>query len=168
MTHTAHDPAKLPLEALVGERLHARGLTIATAESCTGGLIAKRLTDRPGSSAYMIGGVVTYANRAKQQVLGVAERTLIDHGVVSEPVARQMADGARALFEVDLALSATGIAGPGGGSDKNPVGLTFIGLSTPDGTWVRRFVWDGDRDHNRQASADAALRLVLEYLEGKL
>jgi PncC family amidohydrolase len=161
-------PAESLLEIQVGRRLAARGLTIALAESSTGGLIAKRLTDISGSSAYVIGGVVAYANEVKQRLLGVSEQTLIDHGAVSEPVARQMAEGVRHLFGTDLAISVTGIAGPTGATATKPVGLHYVGLSAADGTWVRRFVWDGDRAHNRESTADAALRLVLDYLDGKL
>jgi nicotinamide-nucleotide amidase len=157
-----------PLEVQVGERLTARGLTIALAESSTGGLIAKRLTDISGSSAYVIGGVVAYANAVKQRLLGVSEQILIDHGAVSEPVARQMAEGARHLFGTDLAISVTGIAGPTGATATKPVGLHYVGLSAADGTWVRRYVWDGDRAHNRASTADAAFRLVLDYLDGEL
>ena len=157
-----------PLEVTVGDALRARGMTIATAESSTGGQIIARLTDISGSSAYVIGGIVAYADSVKQQMLEVREQTLIDHGAVSEPVARAMADGARRLFRTDLALSVTGIAGPTGATAAKPVGLTYIGLSAPDGTWVRRFVWQGDREHNRRESADAALRLLLDYLDGTL
>ena len=157
-----------PLEAAAGEALRARGMTIATAESSTGGLIIARLTDRSGSSAYVIGGVVAYADAVKQAALGVREQTLLDHGAVSEPVAREMADGARRAFGTDVALSVTGIAGPTGATATKPVGLTYIGLSTPGGTWVRRFVWQGDRARNRRESVDAALRLLLEYLDGTL
>jgi PncC family amidohydrolase len=165
MTHKVTSAA--PLEVLVGDRLRARGLTVATAESSTGGLIAKRLTDISGSSDYVIGAVVAYADAAKQQVLGVAEQTLIDHGAVSDPVARAMAEGARRLFGTDVALSVTGIAGPTGATDTKPVGLHYIGLSAADGVWVRRFVWDGSRAQNRQSAADAALRLLLDYLDGE-
>ncbi len=161
-------PENGPLEVAVGERLRTRALTIATAESSTGGLIAKRLTDRSGSSAYMIGGVVAYADAAKQRVLGVQAQTLIDHGAVSEQVAREMADGARALFQTDVAVSVTGIAGPTGATATKPVGLHYIGLSTADGTWVRRYVWAGSREANREAAADAAFRLLLAYLDGTL
>lgn len=156
------------LEVQAGEQLRARGLTIATAESSTGGLIAKRLTDISGSSAYVIGGVVSYADAVKHRLLGVPEQTLIDYGAVSEPVARQMAQGARELFGTDLALSVTGIAGPTGATATKPVGLHYIGLSAAGGTWVRRFVWEGDREHNRASAADAALRLLLDYLDGEL
>ncbi len=161
-------PTETLLEIRVGERLTARGLTIALAESSTGGLIAKRLTDISGSSVYVMGGVVAYANAVKQQLLGVSEVTLIDHGAVSEQVARQMAEGTRHLFGTDLAISVTGIAGPTGATATKPVGLHYIGLSAADGTWVRRYVWDGDRAHNRESTADAALRLVLDYLDGNL
>ncbi len=161
-------PTETLLEIRVGERLTARGLTIALAESSTGGLIAKRLTDISGSSVYVMGGVVAYANAVKQQLLGVSEETLIDHGAVSEQVARQMAEGTRHLFGTDLAISVTGIAGPTGATATKPVGLHYIGLSAADGTWVRRYVWDGDRAHNRESTADAAFRLVLDYLDGNL
>lgn len=157
-----------PLEILVGERLRALGWTVATAESSTGGLIAKRLTDISGSSAYLIGGIVAYADEVKRQVLGVQPQTLIDYGAVSEPVAQQMADGARRLFGTTLALSVTGIAGPTGATATKPVGLHYIGLSTPQGTWVRRFVWEDSREHNRSAAADAAFRLLLDYLDGQV
>lgn len=162
---TTHDES---LEARIGRRLREARLTIATAESSTGGLIAKRLTDVPGSSAYMIGGVVAYADQVKEQVLGVRHQTFVEHGAVSEPVASQMARGVRLLFATDLALSVTGIAGPGGATETKPVGLHYVGLSTPDGTWVRRFVWEGTRDSRRQAAVEAAFCLLLDYLDGVL
>ena len=158
----------IPLEVQVHERLSASQQTFATAKSSTGGLIAARITNLSGSSAYMMGGVVAYADFIKQKVLGVLGQKLVDHGAVSEPVARQMADGARALFATDFAVSVTGIAGPTGATATKPVGLTYVGLSTPTGTWVRRFVWEGDRASNRQSAADAAFRLLLDYLEGLL
>ena len=164
---SAHTTPEPPLEVQVGKRLRERHLTIATAESSTGGLIAERLTAISGSSEYVMGGVVAYADRIKQQLLGVQEETLIAHGAVSEPVACQMADGARELFGADAALSVTGIAGPGGATATKPVGLTYVGLSAADGTWVRRYIWHGDRTHNRQSAADAAFRLLLDYLDGK-
>lgn len=168
MSINVTSPAEDRLEAQVGQRLRSAGLTIATAESSTGGLIATRLTNVPGSSAYMIGGVVAYANRAKRRLLSVDEQTLVEHGAVSDPVARQMAVGARTLFGVDLALAITGIAGPDGATATKPVGLTFVALSTPRGLWVRRFVWSGDRAQNREQSADAAFQMVLDYLAGTL
>lgn len=153
-----------PLEILVGEELCAKKLTIATAESSTGGLIVARLTDISGSSAYVIGSVIAYADVIKQRVLGVPEQLLIDYGAVSEPVARRMAEGARALFGTDLALSVTGIAGPTGATATKPVGLHYVGLSAADGTWVRRFVWSGNRAENRHSAAEAAFLLLLDYL----
>jgi PncC family amidohydrolase len=164
MPQTGHER----LEAQVGQRLRALGLTVATAESSTGGLIAKRLTDIPGSSDYVIGGVVAYANVIKQRLLHVEEQTLIEYGAVSQPVAQQMADGVCTLFRTDVALSVSGIAGPTGATATKPLGLHFVALSTASGTWVRRYVWEGDRAYNREAAADAALRLLLDYLDGKL
>ncbi len=157
-----------PLEVQIGELLRARQMTLAVAESCTGGLIAGRLTDVPGSSAYFVGGAIAYCDGIKQQLLGVRAETLAQHGAVSEPVARQMALGARLLFATDCALSVTGIAGPGGHTPDMPVGLTFIGLSVPGQTWVRRYTWTGNRAQNREASVQAALELILAYLRDEL
>lgn len=154
--------------AQVGARLRAAGLTIVTAESCTGGLVAARLTDVAGSSAYVLGGIVSYADAVKEALLGVQPEILREHGAVSEIVARQMALGAREKFGADIALSVTGIAGPDGGTADKPVGLTFIGLSATRGTWVRRFVWDANRARNRHASVEAALQFVVDYLDDKL
>jgi nicotinamide-nucleotide amidase len=154
------------LEARVGAMLRAKGWTISTAESCTGGLVMHRLTNVAGSSDYVLGGIVAYSNEAKQSVLHVQERTLIEHGAVSEPVAAEMASCARALFGTDMAVSVTGIAGPGGGTAQKPVGLTYIGVAAPGRIQiVRRYVWDGDREANKTFSAEAALDLVLEALE---
>ena len=161
-------PENLSLEARVGERLRARGLTLAVAESSTGGLIAKRLTDVSGSSAYLIGGVIAYADAVKERLLGVEAETLRAHGAVSAPVAQQMAAGARTLLETDLAISVTGIAGPTGATPTKPAGLHFVGLSAADGAWTRRHVFAGERSDNRAAAADAALHLLLDYLEGRL
>jgi len=157
----------MTLEQQVGEALKARGLTVTTAESCTGGLIASRLTDISGSSAYLLGGIVAYSNGIKMKVLNVAEQTLIDHGAVSEATAREMAVGARTYIGTDYALSVTGIAGPGGGTAEKPVGLTYIGLAGPDDLIiVERHVWPHDRLGNKHASADAALRLLLRQFTG--
>lgn len=154
------------LEARIGEVLQQRQLTIVTAESCTGGLIASRLTDIPGSSAYVLGGVVAYSNTAKQSLLDVRQGTLMAYGAVSEPTAAEMATGAQALFKSNYALSVTGIAGPGGGTEEKPVGLTFIGLARPDETVeVQRFVWEGNRLENKQHSATAALKMLLDALD---
>jgi len=154
------------LEAQVGERLRAKGWTICAAESCTGGLIMHRLTNVPGSSDYVLGGVVSYANSAKQHILRVRQGTLIAYGAVSEPVAGEMATGARDLFGATLAVSVTGIAGPGGGSVEKPVGLTYIGIAGPANLLiVQRHVWDGDREAIKAASAEGALRFVLDTLK---
>jgi len=168
MTLPDSSPETLSLEVQVGERLRARGLTLTVAESSTGGLIAERLTDISGSSAYMIGGVIAYADSVKVQLLGVQDETLRAHGAVSAPVAQQMAEGARTLLGTDLAISVTGIAGPTGGTATKPVGLHFVGLSAAEGAWVRRHVLAGDRRSVRYAAADAALHLLLDYLDGKL
>jgi len=156
----------LALSQQVGDILTQQGLTICTAESCTGGLILSHLTDISGSSAYVMGGIVTYSNEAKMQRVHVQEETLIQYGAVSEPTAREMAVGVRQVFDTDYALSVTGIAGPGGGTAEKPVGLTFIGLARRDGmVAVQRHVWNGDRIENKQASAYAALTLLLTVIE---
>ena len=141
-----------------------RGLTVATAESCTGGLVADAITDVAGASRYFLGGVVAYADRAKTDQLGVAPELLASHGAVSAQVARAMAAGVRERVRADLAVAITGIAGPGGGSEAKPVGLTYIALADRDGVDVRRFLWSGDRAANKLASATAALELLLERI----
>jgi PncC family amidohydrolase len=154
-----------PLSRLV-ERLQARclerGVTIATAESCTGGLVAKLITDLAGSSGYFRGGIVSYANEVKVRLLGVPEEGLAAHGAVSAQVARSMALGALSRTGADLAVAVTGVSGPGGGSPGKPVGLTYVAVADRAGVEVRRFAWDGDRPENRDASARAALELLLE------
>ena len=154
-----------PLSDLV-ERLQGccleRGLTVATAESCTGGLVAKLITDVPGSSGYFRGGIVSYANEAKVRLLGVAEEQLAAHGAVSAQVARAMAVGARERTGADLAVAVSGVSGPGGGSPGKPVGLTYVAVADGAGVEVRRFLWVGDRSANRAASARAVLELLLE------
>ncbi|RLF33311.1 MAG: damage-inducible protein CinA [Thermoplasmata archaeon] len=137
---------------------------IATAESCTGGLLAHTLTNIPGSSAYFKGGVVSYSNEVKMKVLGVKRETLEQYGAVSEQTAREMAEGVKNLMEVDVAVATTGIAGPGGGTPEKPVGLVYIGLATPEGVEVKRFLFNGDRLYNKEQFCNAALNMVLEYL----
>ena len=156
------------LEVKVGSKLAAAGATIAFAESCTGGLVCSRVTDVPGSSEYTQGAVVVYSDSAKVHILGVSSSILAQYGTVSGQTAKEMARGARRLFSVDLGVGITGIAGPGGGTPAKPVGLVFIALSTPDGDWVEKYIWEGDRAANKMRSADAALNLVLRYLEGTL
>ena len=153
------------LSDLVGRKLLARGLTIALAESCTGGLLASTLTDVAGSSAYVLGGVVSYGNKAKMQVLGVKERTLTTYGAVSAETAAEMAQGVRRLLGSDLAVAVTGIAGPGGGSADKPVGLVHLHLSAPGAEWGERHVWPHDRVGNKRASVLAALELMMRYVE---
>jgi PncC family amidohydrolase len=160
--------ADQPLGVLV-ERIQEicleRGIWVATAESCTGGLIAHLLTDVPGSSGYFRGGVVSYADDAKRVLLDVEEELLAAHGSVSAQVARAMAVGMRERLGVDVAVSVTGVAGPGGGSTAKPVGLTYVAVADAAGVDVRRFVWSGDRAANKQASARAAIELLLARVE---
>ena len=155
------------LEIQVGDLLRANGWTIGAAESCTGGLVMHRLTNIPGSSDYVEGGIVSYSNDIKRDVLGVRQETLDAYGAVSEETASEMARGAQRVLGVNVAVSITGIAGPGGGSAEKPVGLTYIGLATPDGrVIVQRHVWSGDREAVKAASAEAALQLVLDTFKG--
>lgn len=157
------------LESVVGRMLSDRKRTICTAESCTGGLVGHRLTNIAGSSAYVMGGIIAYSNLVKQQVLGVSESTLIRYGAVSEQTALEMALGALRVIGADIAVSITGIAGPGGGTAEKPVGLTYIGLADKDGIYqVERYIWQSDREGNKHASAEAALRLIMTYLQGKI
>lgn len=150
--------------AQIASMLTAHHWTIGTAESCTGGLIGDVLTNRAGSSAYFMGGVISYSNDIKQRVLGVRSETLAAQGAVSESCALEMARGVRKALDVDVGISATGIAGPGGGGDDKPVGLVYIGLSTPAVEIVSRNVWPHDRVGNKQATVDEALRLLMAHL----
>ena len=154
------------IDVLLADLLRSRGATVATAESCTGGLLAGRLTELAGSSDYVVGGAVTYADAAKRALLGVPTDLLAAHGAVSEPVARAMAEGARAATGATFALSTTGIAGPGGGTPEKPVGLVYVGCAGPDGTTVRRHEFPGDRATVRGWSVVAALHLLRRALEG--
>ena len=154
------------LEVQVGDLLRTRKLKLATAESCTGGLIASRITDVPGSSDYFIGGVVSYAYEAKVSLLHVSWNTLNIFGAVSRETVLEMARGAREVLQADIAISVSGIAGPGGGLPNKPVGTTWIGLSAQDGIWARVFGFDGNRLQNKLSFADAALRFLLDYLNG--
>ncbi|HEU0236764.1 MAG TPA: CinA family protein [Candidatus Limnocylindrales bacterium] len=142
-----------------------RGLTVAAAESCTGGLVAAAITDVAGSSGYFRGGVVAYADEAKAALLAVSPEVLAAHGAVSAQVARAMAMGARHRLGTALAVSVTGVAGPGGGSDEKPVGLTYVAVADAAGVDVRRYHWPGDRAANRRDSAAAALELLIERAE---
>ena len=144
--------------------LRGRGWTLATAESCTGGLLGDALTDIAGSSDVYLGGVVAYANSTKVALLGVPAAVLASVGAVSPETAAAMAEGARRQFGAQLALATTGIAGPGGGSPEKPVGLVYLGLATPDGVWTERHIWPGDRRANKVHSAERALAWAIEHL----
>ena len=155
------------LEVLMGQLMRDKGLKLATAESCTGGMLADRITNVPGSSEYFRGGVVAYAYEAKVALLKVSWDTLRAYGAVSQETVIEMARGARMALGADIAVSVSGIAGPGGGMPDKPVGTTWIGLSTTEGDWARKYLWDGDRLQNKFFSVDAALQLLIDYLEGK-
>ena len=145
--------------------LLARKQTLATAESCTGGLVGAALTNLPGSSAWYLGGVVAYANELKIRLLGVPAEILAAHGAVSLETARAMAQGARAAAAADFAVAITGIAGPAGGTPEKPVGLVFIGVAAPHGTATFKHHFSGSRAEIRQAATEAALRHLLEAVE---
>ena len=142
------------------------------AESCTGGLIGHRITNVPGSSDYYLGSITAYAYEAKERLLGVKNETLLKYGAVSRETALEMAAGVRqslaGFFPLAklIGLSVTGIAGPGGGMPGKPVGLTWIGLSTPEGDWAWKFIWKGTREENKTQSADMVLGILLDYLNG--
>ena len=159
-------PDENALEVIVGKLLMQRGMTLAVAESCTGGLISHRITNVPGSSAYYQGSVTAYSYDAKERIVHVRRDTLERDGAVSEQAAREMAQGVRRALQADVGLSVTGIAGPGGGRPDKPVGLVYVGLVAPNGAWVERYVWSGNRWANKARSADAALDLLCRYLEG--
>ena len=142
------------------ELLKAQGLTCATAESCTGGGVGSAITAVPGSSAVFAGGVISYSNEVKRDVLGVSARSLQTVGAVSGEVAAQMADGVRRLLKTDLSVSLTGIAGPDGGSAEKPVGLVWFGLSTKDGTRTEKVIFSGDRARVRAQAVTHALGML--------
>jgi PncC family amidohydrolase len=156
------------IETQVGNLLRQRNLKLAVAESCTGGLIGDRITNVPGSSDYFVGGIIAYAYEAKVKLLGVSWDTLKAYGAVSRETVLEMAAGARRSLETDIAVSVSGIAGPGGGLPNKPVGTTWIGLAAPQGQWARIFCFPGDREQNKSAASEAALVLLLDYLLGKL
>ncbi len=154
-----------PLEDLARRLQHLcleAGLTVAAAESCTGGLVAHGITSIAGSSGYFVGAVVSYADRVKVETLGVPSDVLATHGAVSAQVALAMAAGIRERLATDIGVGVTGIAGPDGGSAEKPVGLVYIGVSDRLGSDVRRFHWGGGRATNIEASAAEALRLLAE------
>jgi PncC family amidohydrolase len=153
------------LEVTVGKMLAEKKLTLALAESCTGGLIGHRITDVPGSSEYFVGGIVAYSYEAKEKLLGVHHDTLYDHGAVSPETAQEMAHGVRRVLGTDIGISVTGIAGPGGGLPGKPVGLVYISLSARDYERTEKFFWRKDRSGNKLDSSEAALKMLEEYLK---
>ena len=154
------------IETKIGNLLRQRGLKLAVAESCTGGLIGHRITNVPGSSDYFNGGVIAYAYEAKVNLLGVSWNTLKAYGAVSRETVLEMAAGARRSLEADIAVSVSGIAGPGGGLPNKPVGTVWIGLAAPQGQWARIFCFRGNREQNKAAASEAALTMLLDYLQG--
>ena len=154
------------VEALV-KKLIEKKLTISTAESCTGGLIASEITSVAGSSEIFGSGYVTYANSAKMKMLGVKDKTLADHGAVSENTAKEMAEGARAASGADIAVSVTGIAGPGGGTPEKPVGLVYMALADDKGTIVKKLNLDGSRDKVRARTVKNVLKMVMQRIDEK-
>ena len=156
---------KKDLESIIGELLSEKNLTIATAESCTGGLIANRLTNVSGSSRYFERGVISYSNESKIELLNVPIKVIETSGAVSEPTARAMAIGIKELSKTDLGLGVTGIAGPTGGSADKPVGLVYIGFATDDGVEVQKFNFSGNRIEIKQQTADASLDMILNWLK---
>jgi PncC family amidohydrolase len=144
-----------------------RGLTVATAESCTGGLIAHLITEVPGSSGYFLGGIVSYSDEVKATALGVPDEALRAHGAVSAQVAVAMAEGVRSRLGTDLGVGVTGVAGPDGGSEAKPVGLVYVAVAGGPTPVVQRYLWPHDREGNKRASAEAALRLLVEAAEAR-
>jgi PncC family amidohydrolase len=164
----------LPLEAQIGELLNNRQMKLTFAESCTGGLVGHLITNIPGSSEYYLGSVTAYAYEVKEQLLGVKHETLNAYGAVSRECVLEMARGVRKALSGGfplkqvLGLSISGIAGPGGATPDKPVGTVWVGMSAFDGEWAWRLQWQGDRIQNKEYSAQAALQLVVWYLQGSL
>ena len=156
---------RVTLETIIVRLLTEQKLTLALAESCTGGGLAHRVTNVPGASAVFLGGIVAYSNAAKQRFLGVRAETLARHGAVSEPVARAMAEGAREKFGADFALAVTGIAGPAGGTKAKPVGTVFIALAGAPGTVVERKFNPYGRERFKDLTAQQALEILRARLD---
>ena len=154
-----------PLEYQLSGLIRPKGLKLVTAESCTGGLIANRITDIPGSSDYFLGGIVAYAYEAKVALLDVSWETLKTFGAVSPETVLEMARGARKRLGADLAISVSGIAGPGGGMPGKPVGTTWFGLISNSGEWAYLYHFNRDRVQNKSFAADTALTILVNYLE---
>jgi PncC family amidohydrolase len=157
----------MSLETQIGELLRHQELKLALAESCTGGLVGSRITDVSGSSEYFLGGIVSYSYEAKVNLLGVSWDTLNSTGAVSRETVIEMARGARRVLNADIAVSVSGIAGPSGGTPEKPVGTTWIGLTAKDDERAKVFQFSGDRVQNKADAADAALQMLLDYLQGR-
>jgi PncC family amidohydrolase len=152
------------LEFLIGQILTQRGLTLATAESCTGGLVSHRITNVAGSSLYFLGGIVAYANNTKMSQLGVRRETLEQFGAVSKETVLEMARGVRHALKADIGIAVSGIAGPGGGTAEKPVGFTWIGLGVHGADRARQYTWPGDRQAVKEQSAQAVLQMLFDHL----
>ena len=165
---------RTPYEIRVGELLKEKNLKLVLAESCTGGLVGNLITNIAGSSDYYLGSVTAYAYEAKEALLGVNHETLLKYGAVSRPTVLEMASGVRHSLaggiplETIIGVSISGIAGPGGGMPDKPVGTVWFGMSTPDGDWAWRYLFDGNRVENKRSAARTALKLVIAYLSGIL
>ena len=155
----------MAIEEQVIQRCTERGVTLSTAEACTGGLIGAMLVSVPGSSKVFVGGITAYHNGPKRALLGLTDETAKSVGSVSEPGVREMAEGARKAFGTTIAVAESGIAGPTGGSAEKPAGTVYIGIATPDGTRVERFVFPGSRRAYMLSVAETALRFVLDWLD---
>ncbi|MFT5666527.1 MAG: nicotinamide-nucleotide amidase [Vicingaceae bacterium] len=154
----------ISMEEALGNLLKEKGQTIATAESCTGGYIAHLLTNRPGSSAFYLGGFVSYDNQVKIEVLRVDKDSIEEEGAVSETVVKQMANGARNLLKTDLAIATSGVAGPDGGTEEKPVGTVWIAIASSKGVIAKKFLFEKNRDRNIRRTALAAMSMVREVL----
>lgn len=153
------------MEEVVGRELKSRGLSVATAESCTGGLVASRLTDVAGSSEYVKGGVVSYTDEVKAEVLGVSRALLAREGAVSEAVARAMAEGVRRMLDADIGVSTTGLAGPGGGTEETPIGTVFVAIAGSEGTQAEKYLFTGKRGQIKFRASQAALAMLRGYIK---
>ncbi len=163
-THYNNSMNDEALEVVIGKLLRERGLRLAVAESCTGGLLGHRITNVPGSSTYFVGGIIAYAYEAKVRLLGVRWETLEKYGAVSREIVIEMARGVRQALAADIGVAISGIAGPGGGTAEKPVGLTWIGLASDMGEEAHKFIWSGDRLTVKEQSAQAALKILWDYL----
>lgn len=149
-----------PGEVLMGNLLKKNHLTIAAAESCTGGLVTSRLTDVPGSSEYVLGSIVSYSNEVKEKLVGVRHETLVAHGAVSRETAQEMAEGVRKAIGTDIGIATTGIAGPGGGTEEKPVGLVYTAVATPEHTIVCEAHLSGTREEIKRQASETVLALA--------